>query len=237
MPIFALDSDYLVFPPPTMADSSGLLAVGGQLDVEWLLEAYSSGIFPWYNEGEPIMWWSPDPRSVIAPGKVKISKSMRSYFRKNIFELKIDSSFDRVMENCKKIYRKDQDGTWITEDMKKAYNSLHESGFAHSIETWRDNELVGGLYGVSLGKMFFGESMFSLENNASKFAFICLSVILLQNDFELIDCQVPNPHLSSMGCKEITRGNYLKKLETNKFSDTIQGNWGSGLLKSDISMI
>lgn len=237
MPVFALDSDHPIFPPPSMADSSGLLAVGGQLEIEWLLEAYSNGIFPWYNENEPLMWWSPDPRSVIIPGDVKITKSMRSYLKKNIFELRVDYSFSNVLENCKRIKRKDQDGTWITDDMKRAYNALHDLGFAHSIETWHNNELVGGLYGVSLGKMFFGESMFSSESNASKFAFICLSTIMKQNEFELIDCQVPNQHLTSMGCIEISREEYLKKLEQNQFSDTIQGSWGNGLIKSDISMV
>lgn len=237
MPVFSLDSDHPAFPPPSMADSSGLLAIGGHLDIEWLLEAYSNGIFPWYNENEPLMWWSPNPRSVILPGKVKITKSMRSYFKKNIFELRIDSSFTNVLDNCKKVYRKGQDGTWITKDMKNAYIALHKLGLAHSIETWRDNKLVGGLYGVSLGKMFFGESMFSLESNASKFAFICLSIILKQNEFELIDCQVPNQHLTSMGCIEMSREEFLEKVEKNQFSDTMQGTWGDGLIKSDISMI
>ena len=230
MPVFSLDPNILFFPPCELSDPTGLLAIGGKLDVDWLLEAYSTGVFPWFNENEPIMWWSPDPRSVAKPGEILISKSMKPYFRKNIYQLKIDNSFEQVIDSCQKIPRKDQDGTWITTEMKEVYIRLFEEGYAHSFETYYENKLVGGLYGVSLGKMFFGESMFSLKSNASKFAFISLSLILKKNNFTLIDCQVPNSHLKSMGCYEMNREKYLRLLSKNNSEKTIRGNWSSGLL-------
>jgi len=233
MPIFSLDKNDLLFPPPQMADSSGLLAVGGMLNVEWVLEAYSIGAFPWFSEDDPIMWWSPNPRSVVLPGQVKISKSMRTYFNNNKFELKVDSAFNEVIQNCQKVPRVDQDGTWITSEIIDVYSELHELGFAHSFETWFDGKLVGGLYGISLGKMFFGESMFSKISNASKYAFISLSKILKENNFSLLDCQIPNPHLVKMGCIEMKRSEYLELLILNKRKKTLIGNWGKGVLKLD----
>lgn len=236
MPIFSLDNNNISFPPIEVADSSGLLAVGGMLDVEWLLEAYSVGVFPWFNEDEPVMWWSPNPRSVVFPGEVKISRSMRSCFRSNKFELRIDTSFENVIENCQKIVRKNQEGTWITRNMKSAYLELHELGYAHSFETWENNVLVGGLYGISFGKMFFGESMFSHISNASKFAFISLSEILNVNNFILIDCQVPNSHLEKMGCFEMKRMDYKNLLEENEMFETVKGDWGNNLINLQFSI-
>jgi len=231
MPIYSLDKDNLLFPPPELADSSGLLAVGGKLNVEWVLEAYMTGLFPWFNEEDPIMWWSPDPRSVILPEDVKVSKSMRKYFNNGKFELKIDTAFDLVVNNCKTTKRINQEGgTWITDDMKMVYGELHKLGFAHSFETWEEGKLVGGLYGVSIGKIFFGESMFSHVSNASKFSFISLSNILKQNNFNLLDCQIPNPHLVSMGCIDMDRKEYLQILYNNSFEETIIGNWGEALI-------
>lgn len=227
MPIYSLDKDSLFFPPPEMADESGLLAVGGRLNVEWVLEAYLTGIFPWFNEGDPIMWWSPNPRSVVIPGEVKISKSMRKYFRGGNFELRIDTAFGDVIRNCQTIKRYNQEGeTWITKRIIEVYSKLFEMGYGHSFETWQDNKLVGGLYGVSLGKMFFGESMFSHVSNASKFSFISLSNFLKEKDFLLLDCQIPNPHLNSMGCKEMDRREFLDLLYENSYEKTIVGDWG-----------
>ena len=233
MAVFALNENRLIFPSPVMADESGLLAIGGKLDVDWVLEAYSSGIFPWFNEEDPIMWWSPDPRSVIVPGDLKIRKSMRPYFRSDRFQLKIDNDFEQVIDKCQKIPRKDQDGTWITTDMKEVYIELHNLGYAHSFETWNEGRLVGGLYGVSIGKIFFGESMFSSESNASKYALLSLSMILKENGFNLLDCQIPNPHLDNMGCKAMSRDDYLAILHDNRGEKSIIGNWGNGLIKAE----
>lgn len=220
-----MDTEYLKFPDPLYGDKSGLIAVGGIINSKWLLEAYSCGIFPWYNEEDPILWWSPDPRAVVKPGEVNFPKSMRTYFNNEIFELKIDHSFMEVITNCKEINRKDQAGTWINTETIKEYTKLHQLGFAHSFETWKDGVLVGGLYGVSLGRFFFGESMFSKISDASKFAFINLSEILKKNNFLLIDCQIPNDHLMSMGVKIISRKNFLTLLASNDQKKTIIGNW------------
>lgn len=226
MPVYALNTEFPGFPDPRRSDKSGLLAIGGKLDPEWLYIAYSLGVFPWFNSDDPIMWWSPDPRAVIYPGQVNISKSMKTLLRKEVFSLKIDTAFEEVIDRCKLILRRDQDDTWITEDVKTAYIQMHTLGFAHSFETWQGDELVGGLYGVSIGKMFFGESMFSDVSNASKFAFIQLSEILKANSFTLIDCQIPNPHLARMGCFEMKRKDYLRILYANDPRTTIAGDWG-----------
>ncbi|MEZ4908351.1 MAG: leucyl/phenylalanyl-tRNA--protein transferase [Saprospiraceae bacterium] len=230
MPVFDLDPNYVIFPDPTKADSSGLLAIGGDLTLEWLVEAYSVGVFPWFNEEDPILWWSPKERAVLVPGEIKISKSMRSVFRNSNWTLKIDSDFESVITRCKKIVRKDQDGTWITDSIINAYVELHNAGLAHSFETWEGENLIGGLYGVSLGNMFFGESMFSEKSNASKFAFISLSNILQKNKFDLIDCQIQNHHLKSLGCIEIPRREYLQMVYVNNLKNTIQGNWADLLI-------
>ncbi len=223
MAVYFLHPQELIFPHPEMAGEDGLVAIGGDLSEERLLTAYRFGIFPWYNEGDPVLWWSPDPRAVVLPGKVTISASMRQEMKK--FRLTVDTVFEQVIKACSAVPRKGQDGTWITEDMVRAYIQLHHSGFAHSFEVWREGKLSGGLYGVSLGKCFFGESMFSHVPNASKFAFIRLSQILEERAFRLIDCQVPNDHLASMGCKTMERSKYLEILRKNNLEPTFRGSW------------
>lgn len=223
--IYAL-SEELVFPPPHLANSSGILAVGGDLSIERLLLAYQMGIFPWYSPEEPIVWWSPNPRFVLYPDDLKVSKSMRQVLRKGLFSVTYDQDFPAVIRACKRIPRPYQDGTWITDEMEAAYIALHEAGFAHSVEVWRENRLVGGLYGISLGKCFFGESMFSRESNASKTGFITLVQTLKEKGFGLIDCQVYTDHLASLGAVEVTRSDFLWELERQLDAPTIKGNWG-----------
>jgi leucyl/phenylalanyl-tRNA--protein transferase len=207
----------LVFPDVETASPEGILAFGGDLRPERLILAYKSGIFPWYNEGEPIIWYSPDKRMVLFPKDLKISKSMRRLIRRNEFSITYNTAFEQVIEYCQKSPRKDQYGTWITDDMMKAYIKLHELGFARSVEVWKDNELVGGLYGVDLGRIFCGESMFSKTSNTSKLAFIHLVQSLEKQKYKLIDCQVYNEHLDSLGAREIPRKEfmgYLRELES-----------------------
>lgn len=223
MPVFLLESNNTIFPHPYLADDSGILAIGGDLSPERLLSAYSFGIFPWYNEDDPIIWWSPYSRAVAYPGQIIISKSMHSYLRK--YELRIDQSFPEVIHHCRHIPRNGSTESWINDEMQKAYILMYEKGYAHSFETWYNDKLIGGLYGISLGKCFFGESMFSLENNASKFAFIRLSQILKEKEFLLIDCQVPNDHLSRMGCSPISRNQYLDVMRKNLFYQSVKGSW------------
>lgn len=209
----------LVFPDVETASPEGILAFGGDLRPERLILAYKSGIFPWYNEGEPIIWYSPDKRMVLFPKDLKISKSMRRLIRRNEFSITYNTAFVQVIEYCQKSPRKDQYGTWITDDMMKAYIKLHELGFAKSVEVWKDNELVGGLYGVDLGRIFCGESMFSKTSNTSKLAFIHLVQSLEKKNYKLIDCQVYNEHLDSLGAREIPRKEfmgYLRELESGK---------------------
>jgi leucyl/phenylalanyl-tRNA--protein transferase len=210
MAIFLLDKE-LVFPPPHLAEPDGLLAVGGDLSTERLLVAYRSGIFPWY-EGEHILWWCPDPRFVLFPDKLRISKSMRTIIKRGDFEFRTNTSFREVVRNCQKIERRDQIGTWITSEVLSAYQKLHEQGFAQCAEAWKDGELVGGLYGVKLGHMFFGESMFSKCSNASKFAFIEYVRELKEEGIVLIDCQVYTEHLESLGAEMIGRSEFLEML-------------------------
>jgi len=211
--MYLLSKD-LVFPPVNLADKNGLLAIGGDLSAERLLLAYKSGIFPWYSEGEPIIWYSPDPRMVLFPKNLKISKSMKQIIRKNQFRATFNQNFSEVIANCKNSYREGQGGTWITDEMEKAYINLHNLGVAKSVEVWEGNELIGGLYGIDLGHVFCGESMFSMVSNASKFAFIYLVQKLEKEHYKLIDCQVYNEHLASLGADEISRETlvtYLKK--------------------------
>ena len=193
----------------------GLLAIGGDLSTERLLLAYRSGIFPWYNEDEPICWWSPNPRFVLFPNELIVSSSMKTVLNNGKFRFTINRAFTKVIQNCKSISRKDQDGTWISPPMQKAYTSLHEQGFAHSAEAWMDGELVGGLYGIRLGNIFFGESMFSKEKNASKFAFINYVQQLLKENVQLIDCQLHTKHLESLGARMISRELFTKILADN----------------------
>ena len=206
-------SKEIVFPPVHVADKDGLLAIGGDLSVERLELAYKSGIFPWYNEGEPIIWYSPDPRMVLFPKDLKISKSMKQIIRKNEFKITYNQNFGEVILNCKNMYRVGQGGTWITNQMQQAYIKLHEKGIAKSVEVWQNDELVGGLYGIDLGHVFCGESMFSKVSNASKLAFIYLIQKLEKQQYKLIDCQVYNSHLASLGASEISRVAFLKYLE------------------------
>ena len=224
MPVYELHPTYFGFPPVTEAED-GLLAVGGDLSVERLLEAYYSGVFPWFSEDEDIMWWAPDPRFVLFPEDLKISKSMRNVINKKVFTTTFDTDFAQVISNCQKSPRKDQDGTWITTEMQNAYCKLHELGFAHSVEVWQEEELVGGLYGISLGKAFFGESMFSKKSNASKTALIFLVQTLTEKGFHFIDCQVHTEHLVTMGAKEIPRAEFMENLAKALQSDSLVGNW------------
>jgi len=209
--MFLLNKE-LIFPPVEMADEDGLLAIGGDLDTERLLLAYRNGIFPWYNEGEPICWWSPDPRFVLYPSELKVSNSMRTVLNNGKFRFSTDRAFTQVIQNCKTVTRKGQDGTWISPAVQKAYTILHEQGYAHSAETWLDGKLVGGLYGIKLGNIFFGESMFSREKNASKFAFIKYVQLLQKEDLQLVDCQVYTGHLESLGARMISRERFVEAL-------------------------
>lgn len=201
----------LYFPPAGNALPDGLLAIGGDLSTDRLLLAYRSGIFPWYDDDVP-MWWCPDPRFILYPNELKISKSMRPILRQNKFRFTTDKAFEQVISNCRQMPRKDQDGTWINEEIVQAYCKLHEMGFAHSAEAWTDGELVGGLYGIRMGKAFFGESMFSKKSNASKFAFINFVQQLQDDGVELIDCQVHTEHLESLGAKMIPRALFLETI-------------------------
>ena len=212
MPVFAL-SDRLSFPPPHLAIKEGLLAVGGDLSVDRLLLAYRSGIFPWYSEGEPILWWSPDPRLVLYPDELRISRSLRKVIKRKRFHITFDQDFEAVITGCAEARRSYGEGTWITDDMKFAYIELHRRGYARSAEAWQDGKLVGGLYGVAMGRAFFGESMFSRVSNASKAAFVTLVETLRKNGFTLIDCQLKTDHLIRFGAREISRKIFLEQLE------------------------
>lgn len=202
-------SEDILFPPVEEADEDGFLAIGGDLSTERLLEAYRNGIFPWYNEDEPICWWSPDPRCVLFPQKLHVSKSMNQLIRKEQFRFSMDTCFTEVMENCRSIARKGEQGSWIQDELIAAYTKLHELGYAHSGETWHDGKLVGGMYGVQLGKIFFGESMFSFMSNASKFAFTGFVRELVKQDVKLIDCQMKTDHLLSLGAEMIPRSEFI----------------------------
>ena len=207
LPVFTLDKE-LYFPPVSLAEPDGLLAIGGDLSPERLLLAYKRGIFPWY-EGEYILWWSPDPRFILTPDELKISKSMNVLLKKDAFEFTINKAFERVIRHCKNIKRPGQRGTWITDEVEAAYIRMHQLGYAISAETWQEGALVGGAYGLKLGKIFFGESMFSEISNSSKYAFIKLIQQLRQEGVALIDCQVYTEHLQSLGAKMITRTEFI----------------------------
>jgi len=201
------------FPPVEEADEEGLLAIGGDLSAERLLLAYRSGIFPWFNETDPICWWSPDPRFVLFPAQLKVSKSMQQVLKKQTFQFSTNKAFEKVIQACSRVPRNGQDGTWITSNMQEAYIHLHQLGFAHSAEAWLNGELAGGLYGIRLGKVFFGESMFSLCSNASKFAFISYIQQLQKEDVQLIDCQLHTQHLESLGASMIPRKKFIQHLK------------------------
>ena len=210
MPIYKL-SDDLVFPDPSLCEPDGLLAIEGDLSPDRLLLAYSNGIFPWFSQGEPILWWSPNPRFIVYPKNIKISHSMKKLIKKNTYKVSFDTCFREVISNCSMIRK--ETGTWITNEMIEAYCKLHELGYAHSVETWFDGKLVGGLYGISMGKCFFGESMFSTMDNASKFAFISFGKVLEEKGFSIIDCQVHTNHLESLGAVNMTRENFLELIK------------------------
>jgi leucyl/phenylalanyl-tRNA---protein transferase len=214
------------FPPVEQAatDPNGLLAAGGDLSVSRLVEAYGSGIFPWFNEGQPILWWSPDPRMVLFPAELKVSRSLAKTLRTTRFEVRADTAFRAVMHNCR-MPRRDQAGTWITAPMVDAYSSLHRAGIAHSVETWLDGELVGGLYGVALGRAFFGESMFMRATDASKVALVTLVRQLEDWGFGLIDCQMNTAHLASFGAREIARAEFTRRLRELIHCEPVPAPW------------
>lgn len=223
MPIFKL-GDAVIFPPAHLASESGVLAFGGDLSPGRLLLAYRNGIFPWYSDDDPIVWWSPDPRFVLFPDELHISGSMKKALRQDIFRITYDHDFPGVISSCQKCRRK-QKGTWITEEMLEAYNTLHLLGYAHSAEAWCGEKLVGGIYGVSLGRCFFGESMFSLKSNASKAALIQLVQRLRILQFEFLDCQVFTAHLETLGARFIPREWFMRLLKKAMDGDTLRGNW------------
>lgn len=222
----APDQPVDAFPPPDRAlrDPDGLLAIGGDLSRDRLLGAYRKGIFPWFNPGQPVLWWSPDPRAVLFPAELHVSRRLRRKLRQQPFEFSIDGDFAGVMRACATIPRYGQRGTWITDDMFSAYCDLHEAGYAHSIEVWSDQRLVGGIYGVALGKVFFGESMFSAMADAAKAAMLLLVREMQARGFVVLDCQIASAHLASLGSREIERREFLRLLDENAHDDTV-GRW------------
>ncbi len=214
MPVYLLPENLVVFPHPLLAEDNGMLAVGGELTPERLKLAYHFGIFPWFNPGEPVQWFFPNPRSVIYPDEIRVAKSMRTYFNNEIYRWTINERFEEVMRHCQKVDKRVEEGTWIGDEVVEAFTSLHEQGLAHSIEVWYKDELVGGFYGVWLGKVFFGESMFSLKNNASKFGLISfIKHYHSLNKLKLIDCQIENDHLSTLGARNIDGEDFLNLLK------------------------
>lgn len=224
MPVYLL-SDDLIFPAPRLAPQEGLLAVGGDLSPERLLLAYQMGIFPWYSQDEPIMWWSPDPRLVLYPAELRITKSLQKTLTKGRFKLTMDQAFEAVINACAQSRTGADEGTWIVDEIITAYCSLHKAGLAHSVEAWQDDKLAGGLYGVSLGRCFFGESMFTRISNASKVAFVALVEHLRALEFDLIDCQITTAHLIRFGAREISRARFLDELKKALKSPTLKGKW------------
>ena len=228
MPVYQLIPEVSLFPPTEEAEGDGLLAVGGDLTKERLLVAYSKGIFPWYEAGQPILWWSPDPRLVLIPEELKISRSLRKALRKQKFEIRFDSAFQQVIKACADVRTQQGEGTWIIPEMQQAYTELHRDGFAHSIESWLDGELAGGLYGISLGQCFFGESMFSTRNDSSKVALVALVEFSKQVGIKMIDCQMTTSHLLSLGAREIKRKVFLQNLKIHLEEPTLKGSWKNG---------
>ncbi|MFC2107390.1 leucyl/phenylalanyl-tRNA--protein transferase [Bacteroidota bacterium] len=224
MPVYFL-TDELYFPHPSEALEDGLLALGGDLRPERILKAYESGIFPWFSEGSPILWWSTDPRMVLFPNDFKITKSLQQIVNSKKYEVRFDTNFKAVIDHCSKVPRKDQDGTWITSEMKEAYIELHKKGYCHSVETYLNGELAGGLYGISIGKVFFGESMFFLKRDASKVAFYHLVEKLKKWNFKIIDAQQETSHLKRMGAVSIDRRIFLENLREAVKEKTHVGVW------------
>jgi len=228
MPVYQLN-EQIIFPPPKFARKDGLLAVGGDLCQERLLLAYRQGIFPWFMDTEPILWWSPDPRLVLFPAEFRPPRSLQKKIRQNLFRITTDQAFRQVITSCAQTRRDNNERTWISEDMLNAYCRLHESGFAHSVEAWYEDKLAGGVYGVSLGRCFFGESMFTLIRDASKVALAALVGHLCENSFDFIDCQITNPHLVRLGAREIPRTLFLKQLAKALEAPSITGRWSIGM--------
>jgi len=224
MPVYMLGKEN-IFPDPNDAEETGLLAVGGDLNPERLLLAYKSGIFPWYSEGDPILWFSPNPRLIFELESYNPGRTLRKLLNLKKYEVKIDTNFEEVIRKCAEVSRNGQAGTWITDEMISAYINLYNLGFAHSFETYLDNELVGGLYGISLGGAFFGESMFHSKKDASKVAFHYLVLKCRELNFDFIDSQVPTDHMKQMGCIEISRDTFLKRLKNALLKDTVNGHW------------
>ncbi len=226
-PVHWLSKRSVLFPAPELARADGLVAAGGDLSVARLLEAYRNGIFPWFEAGGPIYWWSPDPRLVLDPAELRISRSLRALIRKKTFTTTLDADFRSVIHACAETPRKDGTGTWITPEVEAGYAALHDLGYAHSVETWADGELVGGLYGVSIGRAFFGESMFARRPDASKVALVTLTEALRKRQVHWIDCQVSTPHLIRLGATLIPRFEFLRQLrEARKFPDVLE-SWSS----------
>ena len=223
--------DHFVFPDPHVSARDAPLAQGGNLSPGMLLSAYRQGIFPWFSEGEPILWWSPDPRFIIHIDKVHVSSSMRKILRQQRFSISFDTCFSTVMRHCAAAFRPGQRGTWITDDMVAGYTRLHEHGFAHSVEVWQDEVLVGGLYGVSVGGIFCGESMFSQVSNASKAGFLTLTRHLRELGVPLVDSQVHTEYLESLGAEHIARSEYLRILDSRKACTDLEGSWTGRFLK------
>lgn len=224
MPIYRLPEHHS-FPNPAEAEDGGLLAVGGDLDPARVLLAYYMGIFPWYSEDQPILWWSPDPRTVLYTDQLKVGRSLRKRVRNNHFRVTLDEAFDEVIRRCRTTQRPGQAGTWITEEMEECYSTLHNMGFAHSCETWDGDQLVGGLYGISIGKFFAGESMFFHKPDASKVAFVHLVAQLREWGFPFIDCQMPTEHLQRFGAQNISRSAFLSSLQDVVVQDGPPTKW------------
>ena len=232
MSVFLL-SDKLVFPPPALAERDGLLAIGGDLSDERLILAYRMGIFPWFSDGDPILWWSPDPRLVLYPSELKVSRSLEKVIRKRTFRISMDAAFETVIGECISVRAEKKEETWITDEMRDAYCRLHDLGYAHSVEVWFDEDLAGGLYGVSLGRCFFGESMFTRITNASKIALVALTRHLAASRFEIIDCQVKTDHLLRFGARLVPREDFLRQIARAVDFPTIRGKWTVARKRSD----
>jgi leucyl/phenylalanyl-tRNA--protein transferase len=222
--ITELGADY-IFPNPRHASDEGLLAFGGDLSTTRILKAYRKGIFPWYNADDPILWWSPNPRALLFARNFKVSKSFAKTIKSGLFEVKFDHDFSSVIKACATTPREGQHGTWILPEIQEAYKELHEMGYAHSVESYIDGKLVGGLYGISMGKAFFGESMFSWHSDASKIALRALSEVLEKNGYDFVDCQLPTDHLMSLGATEVNRDDFLDLLKVTLQKPSIIGSW------------
>ncbi len=224
MPLFRL-SERVEFPPAGLARSDGLLCIGGDLSPQRLVLAYQNGIFPWFSNNEPILWWSPDPRLVLFPSEIRVSKSLKKKIRKSPFQVRLNTAFEQTIVACSQPRKENDKGTWLVDEMIEAYIELNQMGVAHSVETWHKNQLVGGLYGICMGRSFFGESMFSLESDASKIALVALAHYLSHHGFDLIDCQVTTDHLLTMGAVEISRNAFLDTLKHSLTGTTDPRLW------------